>query len=92
MTEQQWTALNQMSNATNGDRWEFLGWTSIGGQNTFANFTIARMNVDTTEAFEVRDREGEGVWYLFKGDNFADFKGSAKFLRLAYKVYSDRFL
>ena len=72
MTEQQWTALNQMSNATNGDRWEFLGWTSIGGQNTFANFTIARMNVDTTEAFEVRDREGEGVWYLFKGDNPAD--------------------
>ena len=92
MTEEQWTALNQMSNATHSDRWDARGWTSIGGKNTFFDFTISRMTADTTEAFEVRDREGEGMWYLFKGDNLADFKGSANFLRLAYKVYSDRFL
>jgi len=92
MTEQQWTALNQMANATNSDRWDYRGWTSIGGKNTFVDFTISRMTADATEAFEVRDREGEGMWYLFKGDNLADFKGSANFLRLAYKVYSDRFL
>lgn len=92
MTEQQWTALNQMSNATNSDRWDYRGWTSIGGKNTFVDFTISRITADTTEAFEVRDIEGEGIWFLFKRDNLADFKGSANFLRLAYKVYSDRFL
>ena len=92
MTEQQWTALKQMSNATNDDRWDYRGWTSIGGKNTFVDFTISRTASDTTEAFEVRDREGECIWYLFKGDNLANFKGSANFLRLAYKVYSDRFL
>lgn len=92
MTEQQWTALNQMSNATNSNRWEFRGWTSIGGKNTFVDFTISRMDADGVEAFEVRDREGEGMWYLFERDNLTAFQGASNFLRLAYKVYSDRFL
>ena len=92
MTERQWTALNRMANATNGDRWDYRGWTSYGGKNTFVDFTISRRTAGTTEAFEVRDREGEGMWYLFEIDNLNEFKGASNFLRLAYKVYSDKFL
>ena len=92
MTEQQWTTLNQMSNATNSDRWDYRGWTSYGSKNIFVDFTIARMTADSTEAFEIRDYEGERIWYLFEGDNLTAFQGASNFLRLVYKVYSDRFL
>ena len=96
MTEQQWTALKQMSNATNGDRWDYCGWVTIEHASLYLNFTISRsetlQRIIPNEAFEIRDREFGRTWYLFKEDNLDDFKGVSNFLRLAYKVYSDKFL